>query len=328
MRALQHEHALSPQHGSSPLSGTLVPSPPRLSWTPWQSLRESWSDRALPATPGLYRLRHAGQPQLLYIGQTGRTLRQRLVDLRAVFGAEMPYRDPHTAGPALWAHRQLFSEELEVSVATVEGPDPYRKAVEAYVISEHREGFGRSPALNFGRMPPGYSMSSQRREGVRGQLTTREDANHQAGVPPFGPLASALDEHWCGHVWSPWVASAEVPALLASGEVGLYRIRSGSTGRVLYLGQGRLRSRLGAHFAKPTSHIQGAIFRAEPLLQASWTLVPGLSGHQLLELENDLIASHLLVTATVPAAQFLGDGKGQWPGMPGGQTRHFQQLRD
>jgi hypothetical protein len=56
--------------------------------------------------PGLYRIRRRGREDLDYLGQTGLTLRQRVVMLRGVFGDVMPYRDPHTAGPGLWALRQ------------------------------------------------------------------------------------------------------------------------------------------------------------------------------------------------------------------------------
>jgi hypothetical protein len=31
--------------------------------------------------------------------------------LRGIYRPEMPYRDPHTVGPALWAQRQLGGEE-------------------------------------------------------------------------------------------------------------------------------------------------------------------------------------------------------------------------
>lgn len=281
-----------------------------LAWTPWQPLRRSWLDRTLPSSPGLYRIRSFGQAQLLYIGQTGRALHQRLRDLQGVYGPEMPYRDPHTVAPALWALRQLHAAEFEVSVAAVEGTAPHRKAVEAYAISQHREDFGVSPALNFGRMPKGYTMSSQRRERQRGQPTDQDDASHLGSAPPMGPLLAELDGSWGGHAWSPWTAAGTVASQVPAQAVGLYRIRSGVTGALLYIGQGRLRDRLTAHVAKAPSHVQGAIFKLEPELQASWTVIFDSPRHQLLELENDLIASYLLVSGQVPAAQFLGEGRG------------------
>jgi hypothetical protein len=39
---------------------------------------------------GLYRLRADGYPVLVYVGQTGRALRERLRALRGVYAGEMP----------------------------------------------------------------------------------------------------------------------------------------------------------------------------------------------------------------------------------------------
>jgi hypothetical protein len=52
-------------------------------------------DRRIPAGPGLYRIRRAGQePGLEYIGQTGwLSLWGRLGQLTGVYRAQMPYRE-------------------------------------------------------------------------------------------------------------------------------------------------------------------------------------------------------------------------------------------
>ena len=45
---------------------------------------------------------------LIYIGQTGRSLRERTMTLRNHSGRDRnnpPWNDPHTAAPALWAFR-------------------------------------------------------------------------------------------------------------------------------------------------------------------------------------------------------------------------------
>lgn len=64
------------------------------------------------------------------------------------------------AGPALWALRQCSGLEFEVSVLPVEGATPWRKGLEALAISLYRQENGRSPNVNFGRMPIGYRPSS------------------------------------------------------------------------------------------------------------------------------------------------------------------------
>jgi hypothetical protein len=116
----------------------------------------------VPRLPGLYRIRRVGRTDLDYIGQTGTgqmNLRKRLAMLRGVYGEQMPYRDPHTAAPALWPLVQEGGT-LEVSVAPVDGPKPRRLGLECVVIALYRQQHGCSPTVSFGRMPHGYRISS------------------------------------------------------------------------------------------------------------------------------------------------------------------------
>jgi hypothetical protein len=105
-----------------------------ISWTAWQPHYECWRGNRLPNLPGLYRIRRSGHRDMDYIGETGSgtmTLRKRQAMLRGVYGAEMPYRDPHTLGPALWAIRHATGSSFEVSVAPVEASTAWRKGLEA-----------------------------------------------------------------------------------------------------------------------------------------------------------------------------------------------------
>jgi hypothetical protein len=88
------------------------------------------------------------------------TLKKRLGMLRGIYADEMPYRDPHTAGPGLWALRHATSCDFEVSVTTVEGSPSWRKGLECVAISVYREAYRRSPTIAFGRMPYGYRIST------------------------------------------------------------------------------------------------------------------------------------------------------------------------
>ena len=61
----------------------------------------------LPIISGFYRLRVTDGASLAYIGQTGRSLRERLRALRlGTFAELMPLNDPHTAASAHWAERK------------------------------------------------------------------------------------------------------------------------------------------------------------------------------------------------------------------------------
>lgn len=161
-----------------------------VNWSPWRALKGSTTEKSFPDLPGLYRIRRIGQPHLDYLGQTGRPIRKRLADLRGVYSDEIPFRDPHTAGPGLWALLHQGGPDFEVSVTAVEGDEPYRRAVEAAAISLHREEFGFSPTINFGRMPQGYAMSTDRKRGQRGGICLTEEACHRPGTGLNGPLSS------------------------------------------------------------------------------------------------------------------------------------------
>lgn len=289
-----------------------------LDWSPWLPLEGAWLGPSVPSTPGLYRIRHLGEPALDYLGQTGAgtmTLKKRLGMLRGVYGEQMPYRDPHTAAPALWALRQLTERPYEVSVVSIEGSTPWRKGLEALAIGLYRQEHRRSPTVNFGRMPEGYRMSSGNNLGLvragrlyRGGATLEQLASHAPSLAPVGTLTG--DPHgpdWCGHNWSGWAPVSQALRDVAVGSAGLYRLRDPRNPGLLYVGQGKVRQRLAAHLGKGAiaGNAQGVLFGAGRL-ECSWVLDDSWLVHQRLELENDLIAAHVLATQTVPPAQFIG----------------------
>jgi hypothetical protein len=286
-----------------------------LQWSAWSPLLGASRDSMIPHAPGLYRIRRIGREDLDYIGQTGRSLRGRLGMLMGIYAQVMPYADPHTAGPALWALRHATGCEFEASVVPVEGSTPWRKGVEALAIALYRQEHGRSPTVEFGRTPQGYRASSSYNRRLleagrvyRGGACEGIESSHAPGVPPVGPLTGdPQGPEWGGHAWSPWVLLSEMRKHPPGGS-GLYRIRAQNSGGLLYVGQGGVANRLIAHAGKirTPGHAQGEIFAAAAPIECSWAVNDAWLAHQRLELENDLIAAHLLTTGQVPAAQFLG----------------------
>jgi hypothetical protein len=149
---------------------TLEPAPPSdLQWGPWFTLADSYVAAAVPAEPGIYRVRAQHDAVLAYVGQTGRSLRGRLSQLRTAYGQLMPYRDPHTAAPALWAWLHSESAQLEASVAPVAGCAPARKGFEALAIAAHRQqhrraGLGQTAVP--GRGPSRHQAEAPQRRHV------------------------------------------------------------------------------------------------------------------------------------------------------------------
>jgi hypothetical protein len=142
-----------------------------LQWGALRPLATARRDPEIPHAPGLYRIRRIGREDLDYIGETGKgktTLRTRLGSLRQVYSDLMPYRAPHTAGPALWSLHHQTGEDFEVSVVPFEGSTLWRKGLEALAIALYRQERGPSPTVQFGRMPAGYRASSSATGGWAG----------------------------------------------------------------------------------------------------------------------------------------------------------------
>ncbi len=276
-------------------------------------LDECMASGPIPPQPGLYRIRRGSRDELDYIGETG-NLRERMKALREVYGAEMPFAAPHTAAPGLWA---LLREgaRFEVSFALAAAEAWKRKGVEAAAIALYRQQYLQSPSLNFGRMPQGYFKSSGRNAKLRnagrllrGGPTTEELACHQPSVEPAGPLTGEPGTAgWGGHRWSAW---EEITSCVrkARGASGLYRIRAAGGSGLLYVGEGAISDRLREHLKKRTipEHAQGKIFREAGTLEVSCVVNAHWKKNQLVELENDLIAAHVLVKGAPPLAQFTG----------------------
>jgi hypothetical protein len=217
--------------------------------------------------------------------------------LNGVYGDLMPYNDPHTAGPGLWALRQNEDCDFEVSVAEVPTENAARKGYECLLISEHRVEHRCSPTLNFGRMPNGWIKSNNKRARLRG----RRDSS-VVRIPDVAPPVTLEKDvramQWHGLDWSR--------ESFAAGSTGVYRaMRSGDDG-LIYVGKGRIKDRIKSHLNKGNDpeHRQHRFFA----VALDWQFVdlPNMHPTQLLEIENDLIASHVLAHGHPPKAQFLG----------------------
>lgn len=82
-------------------------------WVPFSATKQVWT--RIPREPGLYRIRPVGKEYLVYIGETKRTLRERLHTLRIELAKseQMPWSNPHTEAPALWAWQAEWLAERE-----------------------------------------------------------------------------------------------------------------------------------------------------------------------------------------------------------------------
>jgi hypothetical protein len=272
-----------------------------LSWSDWLPLdRQQGALSSLPTEAGLYRVRHPAYDRLVYIGQTGRSLRGRVGSLaRGAYAEEMPYRDPHTAAPTLWAIREQHGLELEFSWVEPPSADDKqtRMSIEAALIAVHRRDTNQSPVANFGRMIPGYDQSSYRKGGFRGGPLP-EGASEKGGSDGLGPLPwnspdQPLAENWMGIDWSEAVSLDDIGGRVLESP-GVYRLWE-SRPEITYIGQSKnLKSRLYTHRRS-----------TEADRFVSFSQLPRADDHQkLLEVETELLGAYWLAMQEAPKDQF------------------------
>jgi hypothetical protein len=142
----------------------------------------------------------------------------------------------------------------------------------------------------------------------RGGPTAETHSCHRPGVPPTGPLVGAPQgSDWCGLRWSAWQPLGKAAQEVGRG-CGVYRVRGDDDDCLLYVGQGVIGARVTAHLRKcsDTRNVQGGIFGCARRLECSYVVNSAWADHQRLEVENDLIAAHVLTLGSIPAAQFIG----------------------
>ncbi|WP_435075599.1 GIY-YIG nuclease family protein [Halorubrum sp. HHNYT27] len=212
----------------------------------------------------------------------------------------MPYTDPHVAAPSLWAVRQEYGPEFQVSVVEPDDVDKRRRrlSIEEALIAVYRRESGENTTANFGRIIDGYKRSSMRSSGFTGGTLT-DDETESNSAPGIGPLPwTDADEptsrSWMGLDWT-----APEPLANAYGlptDPGVYRIWDQDEPEPLeYIGQsGNLKSRLYQHRRN----------RDAELVFSYAILREGDEKHKREQVETDLIGAHWLATKEAPREQF------------------------
>jgi len=129
-------------------------------WSQWHTLDSGIASRSVkaPDVPGLYRLRCAGQVGLIYIGETGSSLRGRFHQLRKAmeYAGQGKYSrqgkvggPPHVAGGCVLRHK-LAGFLIEVSWFDGSGLDRREiKGIECELIAAYRKTKRQNPACQF-----------------------------------------------------------------------------------------------------------------------------------------------------------------------------------
>lgn len=270
-------------------------------WSPWYRLHPESDDLTKPPIdPGLYRVRHDVYDGLIYIEGSGRSVRGRIRALtRGIFDEEMPYSDPHTAAPSLWAIANEYGAGFEVSVATppAAADDRQRKAIEDALVAVHRRETETNLVGNFGRMPPGYEKSTQRGGGDRGGQSDEADRSYREGIDPLpweNPKALTADD-WMGLSWSEPIELRAVTGEIPSYG-GVYRLWEPETPSPLrYLSETvNLSNRLDSH---RRAYDGDLLVSYAPLTEYVRTF-------QLKQVETELLGAHWLASRQAPTDQY------------------------
>ena len=279
-----------------------------LTWTPWVPLQRAAIRSTAPTRPGVYRIRHAGgtPQQLVYVGQTGRNLRERLSALAGgANAAECPFNDPHTAAPHLWLLQQLDGARLECSCASMAGDAQVLRGTEDMLLWRHRIETGRSAGANYGRFYPGYARPTNRwivRGGPAGNsIPGRRAAPLAAGSPvvEFSSSQPALQGE-VGPLQATWWQRVPLTVALARtlrAGPAVYCIHAREAGEPVYVGE------TAGLPGRAMTHAAASWPTREPGL-AYLSLPEGTPKHVLREFESDLLGWHFWRTGRAPLAQY------------------------
>lgn len=279
-----------------------------LSWTSWQPLSDPSAFKLFPPTPGLYRIRAVGIEELFYIGETGRNLRERVSDLRRnTLQTVMPFNDPHTAAPSLWAWRHAENLEFECSVTSITSTEEKeearkrREGLEFFLLWQYRLEFGSSTRCNHGRFHPRYTKSTERKRHIRGYRrpdTIPDNRDGGTSLPPLQPLATPPENNWMGLQWSIPNQLASIARHGVIARPGVYKIFDPDTRELLYVGETKdLKSRLTTHVKKN--------WQCRIPLYSFAELSENTPVYQRHEVENDLLGSFYAQSQTMPKFQLI-----------------------
>lgn len=256
----------------------------------------------------MYRVRAVNGNELFYVGQTGRNLRERLGDLRRnTLKESMPYNDPHTAAPSLWAWRHADGLDFECSAAAVSFTEDMveakklRVGFEFYLLWQYRLEFGSSTRCNYGRFHARYMKSKNSKQRFQGyRLDEHEEDNPSGGssLPPLQSVGEPATLNWMGLPCTDFLALSSTLLKPIPAVPGVYRIIDLYTSELIYIGEStNLQLRVRDHANKPWTGSRAAI---------SYVQMPGDTvKHQLLEIENDLIAGFYLQHKNIPKFQLM-----------------------
>lgn len=285
----------------------LTPTWCSLPWTPWVPFTADKEEfRTIPQEPGLYRIRPTGKDFLMYIGETRRQLHWRLHELRHTLhrGELMPWSEPMTEAPSLWAWQNAEGYSYECSAAPLDASFGARRGMLSYLLYQYRQEHGESTLCNFGRFHPRYRRSTNRKENQRGGKLDENHLDNPAGGPSIKPLpamGTPGERYWMGVGWIGRLPLDGESVSKVPPGAGLYLLFERDNHNLVYIGQSAdCAHRLRSHAMK--------LLDEKDMLFSYFIEKKPLLPHNLKEQENDLVGNYFDIYRKAPKYQF---GKGR-----------------
>lgn len=249
----------------------------------------------------------------------------------------MPWNDPHTAAPSLWAwsdwssgqeeeknpqdssNSERFSKsskmrrnqqdssniptghyEYECSAAPLDASINGRRGMESFLLYRYRQEYGASTLCNFGRFHPRYRKSTNRKEGSRGGKLEADQKDNPAGGPSYPPLRAAEkpgEPGWMGLTWSGRETLVPEKIRNAPAGPGLYILIDSGSQEIMYIGQ-------SGNCAKRLLDHSRKSWDGKELNFSFHALERTILPYHLKELENDLIGNFFELYRKAPEFQF------------------------
>ncbi len=279
-----------------------------LSWSKWFDLRDRKTLlRELPRRPGLYRVRHAELPGLMYVGESGSEggVRQRVgLGLSAgVNESDGEAGDKHGAAPALRHITELIGGNMEVSVTTppIASNQEHRRSIEATLVAICRREIGWTPMVQLNREPAEHTSDS--RAELHQELKDIAERSSYI-VPSWQPWRDVAAPNWLGLDWTESRSLSKRDTIDSSG-VHAFRLWREETGpwwgqTLQELGTtGSIRSRLFTLRNETEDDMRFSVVKLRELSNDTQR-----RSCELSEIRYDLIGAHYLATGVPPNSQF------------------------
>lgn len=284
---------------------------PRINWSEWTPLFPTRKLDVIPQEPGIYLVSHEALNGIQYVGHSRTDLRDRIRRMGYEIDSEkMPYRDPHTAAPCLWAIADNYDGNFRVCWASIDriGTGETQSSLtstrtigelatvnelvgfKAAYIATYRYFTRQSPTANFGHMIPGYEQSGDSNSGNRGGRLEEEDVQpggREATISTWEEWDDVTSDSWMGFGWKTYdLRDFEDPYPEAQGVFRIWQKGMNSLTRV------GATTNIRKQVLDAETHEDGIIVSFEP------RNIGEVSDRQAIA--TDLVGAHYLARDIVP----------------------------